>query len=62
MLKDEESNYTSSTNQKDSKESSKEMDGIKKLKVLDIDNSTGFVCDINTGICGPVEKKKEGKE
>ncbi|WP_096269927.1 hypothetical protein [Paucisalibacillus globulus] len=61
MLRDEESNSMQSSDQKNSKVASKGMNGIRKIKSLDIDTSAGFVCDINTGICGPIEKKKEGK-
>ncbi|MEH7382598.1 hypothetical protein V7138_19195 [Bacillus sp. JJ1533] len=40
----------------------KELNGNKKFKSLDIDSSSGFVCDINTGICSPVTQKEEGKK
>ncbi|WP_042144912.1 hypothetical protein [Paucisalibacillus sp. EB02] len=62
MLKEEKSNSTPSSNQKDFNKSPKDLNGIKKLKSFDINTSAGFVCDINTGICSPVEQKKEGKE
>ncbi len=63
MLNDKQfKSEASSTDGKDDNGAFKELDGIKKLKSLDFDNSSGFVCDINTGICGPVNQKKEGKE
>ncbi|MFS0823537.1 hypothetical protein DZB84_01700 [Bacillus sp. HNG] len=40
----------------------KELNGVKKLKSLDIDSSSGFVCDVNTGICGPIKPKEEDKK
>jgi hypothetical protein len=45
-----------------SKETLKDLSGIKKFKTLEFDSSSGFVCDINTGICGPVDQEKEGKQ
>lgn len=37
-----------------------EIKTIQELTMLEIDDSTGgFMCDINTGICGPVTQKKE---
>ena len=63
MLKDKETqSATSSTERKDSKETLKNLNGIKKLINIELDSSSGFVCDINTGICGPVNQKKEGRE
>ena len=38
------------------------MNSIQELKSIDNDNSSGFVCDIDTGVCGPITKVKEGKE
>ncbi|WP_010096331.1 hypothetical protein [Ornithinibacillus scapharcae] len=32
---------------------------MKEIKEISLDNSSGFVCDINTGICGPVNNRKE---
>ncbi len=52
----------SSTDGKDVNGVLKELNGVKKLKSLDFDNSSGFVCDVNTGICGPVIQKEEGKK
>ncbi|WP_099362954.1 hypothetical protein [Fredinandcohnia onubensis] len=63
MLNDKQSkSEASSTDGKDVNGALKELNGIKKLKSFDFDSSSGFVCDINTGICGPVNQKKEGKE
>lgn len=52
MLKDKNNQSTSSSDLVDS----------NKIKPLPLDISTGFVCDMDTGICGPVAPKKEGKE
>ncbi|HLU23743.1 MAG TPA: hypothetical protein VKZ77_14870 [Bacillaceae bacterium] len=57
MLKDKDHKSTASK-QIDSKETLKPL---QKLKTFEFDNSSGFSCDINTGICGPVEQQKEGK-
>ncbi|WP_047986494.1 hypothetical protein [Ornithinibacillus californiensis] len=58
MLKDKKTNSDTSPNKSDSK--FKLMD-LKELKSLDKNDSTAFVCDVNTGICGPVKQEKEGK-
>jgi len=50
-----------STEGKGSQGTLNEQKSIKKFKSLEFDSSSGFICDINTGICGPV-KKEEGKE
>lgn len=34
---------------------------IQELKGFDFADSDAFVCDIETGICGPVNKEKEQK-
>jgi hypothetical protein len=63
MLKDKETQpATSSNKKKDSREPLKDLSTLKKFKSIDLDTSSGFICDINTGICGPVNQKKEGKE
>ncbi|MCC3357412.1 hypothetical protein [Bacillus sp. REN16] len=64
MLNDKPTNsIESSTETKDVNKLLKELKGVKKLKSLDIDNSSGFVCDVTTGICGPVtQQKEEGKK
>lgn len=37
-----------------------EIKTIQELTILEIDDSEGgFMCDINTGICGPVTQEKE---
>lgn len=35
---------------------------LKPLKELDDSKSSGFVCDMETGICGPITEKKEKKD
>lgn len=63
MVKDKErQSVASSLERKDSKETSKDLKEIKKIKTLEFDNSDGFVCDINTGICGPVGQKEEDRK
>ena len=63
MLNDKHPKYeASSINQKDVIGSMKEPNSIIQLKSLDFNSSSGYVCDINNGICGPVVQKKEGKE
>ena len=34
---------------------------IQELKGFDFADSDAFVCDIETGICGPVNQEKEAK-
>lgn len=63
MLNDKQvKSVESSTDGKDVNGALKELTGVKKLKSLDFDNSSGFVCDVNTGICGPVIQKEEDKK
>ncbi|MEH7226740.1 hypothetical protein V7112_23325 [Bacillus sp. JJ1566] len=62
MLNDKQTkSVASSTEGENVNKAMKELNGVKKLKSLDFDSSSGFVCDINTGICGPVIQKEEGK-
>ena len=35
---------------------------IQKLKGFDFADSNAFVCDMETGICGPVNQEKEAKK
>lgn len=57
MLNDKENTSTASK-QTDSKKPLK----IKQFKSIEFDNSTGGICDVNTGICGPLNQEKEGKK
>lgn len=41
------------------KNSTLKMLDMKDIKEMSLDNSSGFVCDVNTGICGPVNNRKE---
>ena len=34
---------------------------IQELKGFDFEDSDAFVCDMETGICGPVNQEKEAK-
>ncbi len=63
MLNDEQKKSVGpSAEGKDVNGALKELNGVKKFKSLDFDNSSGFVCDVNTGICGPVtQQEEEGK-
>ncbi|MCM3741301.1 hypothetical protein M3210_13580 [Oceanobacillus luteolus] len=36
-----------------------ELKPIEELKGLDLSDSDAFVCDMETGVCGPVNKEKE---
>lgn len=45
--------------EKDTKETVKPL---KELKTIEFDSSQGFVCDVNTGICGPITQEEEGKK
>lgn len=62
MLKDKQSISAASPERNDSKVTLIDLKGMQDLKNLDNTTSAGFVCDINTGVCGPVTKKKEEKE
>ena len=39
-----------------------ELQPLKKLDVVDFGSSDGFMCDVETGICGPINNNKEKKE
>jgi len=39
-----------------------ELKSFPDLTTIEFDDSAGFVCDVNTGICGPVTEKKEGEK
>lgn len=38
-----------------------ELKPLKELKTLDTNDSNAFVCDLETGVCGPADKMKEEK-
>lgn len=38
------------------------MIDLQEIKIEENDSSDAMICDINTGICGPVKKEKEGKK
>lgn len=52
-------NLKKNSEQIEAKETPKLLGG---LKTIELDSSGGFVCDINTGICGPIDEKKEVKK
>ena len=60
MLKDKQS--TASPEGNKSKITLIDLNDIQELKSIDNDHSSGFVCDIDTGVCGPVTNMKEEKE
>lgn len=62
MLKDKNNESTASVNDKESSEPKKVLKEFKTIETIDFGDPTGFVCDPNTGICGPVNPKKEGKQ
>lgn len=39
-----------------------EIKPIEELKGFDLKDSDAFVCDVETGICGPVKTDKETKK
>lgn len=45
-----------------SKETMENAIEMKKVETLEFDNAEGFVCDFNTGICGPITQEKEVKK
>ena len=62
MLKDKQSISAAASEQNDSKITLIDLNDIQELKSMDNDQSAGFVCDIDTGVCGPVTNMKEEKE
>lgn len=62
MLKDKQKLFAASPERNDSKAPLIDLSEIQELKSFDFDHSAGFVCDINTGICGPVIQEEEGKK
>jgi hypothetical protein len=62
MLKDKQNQSAASPERNASKAPLIDLNDIQELESFDFDGSAGFVCDINTGICGPVIKEEEGKK
>lgn len=62
MLKDKQNLSAALPERNDSKAPLIDLSEIQELKSFDFDHSAGFVCDINTGICGPVIQEEEGKK
>ena len=62
MLKDKQNQSVASLERNASKAPLIDLNDIQELKSFEFDGSAGFVCDISTGICGPVIKEEEGKE
>lgn len=58
MLNEKEKNSTDLQNAKP-KVKLMELKTLQDLTPLGSDNSAGFVCDIDTGICGPIAQEKE---
>ena len=62
MLKDKQNRSEASPERNDSKAPLIDLNDIQELKGFEFDLSDGLLCDINTGICGPVSKEEEGKK
>jgi hypothetical protein len=62
LLKENKNQSAASPERNDSKAPLIDLNDIQELKSFEFDHSEGFVCDINTGICGPVIKEEEGKK
>ena len=62
MLKDKQNQSAASPERNASKAPLIDLNDIQELKSFEFDGFEGFVCDINTGICGPVIKEEEGKK
>lgn len=58
MSQKKHASQASSSEQQDKKN---KLTDLSKIKTLDFGDSAGFVCDAETGICGPVNQEKEGK-
>lgn len=43
-------------------ESNDTQSEVIELKSFSLDSSEGMMCDADTGICGPVDEKKEDKK
>lgn len=53
---------STSNTEKNSEKTTKLFTELKPLKTFEFDASQGFVCDVNTGICGPATQEKEEKK
>ena len=40
-------------------ESTNTLQNLSGLKLVEFGDSTGFACDVETGICGPITQKEE---
>ena len=38
------------------------LQDLSKFKLVDFGESTGFTCDVQTGICGPIDQKEEDEK
>lgn len=52
-------NESSTVKQTDSTHKLQNLSGIK---LVEFGESTGFTCDVETGICGPIDQKEEDKK
>ncbi|MBF6633192.1 hypothetical protein QL992_14395 [Microbacterium sp. APC 3898] len=52
-------NETSAVKQAVSKHTRQDIDGFQ---LIDFGESTGFACDVQTGICGPIDQNKEDEK
>ena len=62
MLEDKQTISKVSLAEKDSTVTLTNLKGAQELKGIDFNGSARFVCDMNTGICGPAIQEKEGNE
>lgn len=38
------------------------LQDLSGIKLIDFGESTRFACDVQTGICGPIDQKKEDEK
>lgn len=43
-------------------DSNNTLQNLSGLKMVEFGGSTGFACDVDTGICGPVDQKEEDEK
>lgn len=58
-MEKETKNESTAVKQAVSNHTLKDLSGIK---LVDFGESTGFVCDVQTGICGPIEQKEDDEK
>lgn len=43
-------------------DSNNTLQNLSGLQMVEFGDSTGFACDVDTGICGPVDQKEENEK